>query len=514
MGRPYLRARWERPRSRDRDDARSADNSARTRGEEHLSRSRLGGGASLGDEDRNETITEAPSPPGDESARARRGRAWGAFAIVVALTTFTLVLVAPALIAPYFSLVAGVLLLPRRSAGNRAIEAQPRQTDDDATRETSDFKCAAPTMNPSPTDNPPAPESTAESRALKTRRARARSRSKAKVEAVPAVVAATWIRVGPGKFVRVESAESELGIDGRTGPGPIDEETLTDVHSQDIGTRESGCQNDLVQGLHASAEKDLGLSENIATARPDGVSYIKDRAVIDVETDERPSEELDGQNSSERHEVRGVIGVSDEGAISVIHGWTHSADSFVHHAETPPEALAEGRTSAEPEVSSMFLRRAREEHQFDSPGAWDQELVDRTPEPIHAQSEADGGPSRGQDGAHLDCVRALSEGCTAALQDDGGHADSDPVAVDDADTAEVGEYSDDDAGEEGDAGTLVSPRCRPWPRVRPTSSRRMESLQRGRDPRPSRSSTPGWVVRSANRRGPVSRHRLSRPSAF
>lgn len=94
------------------------------------------------------------------------------------------------------------LLRPMRSAGireDRAVEMGETRPADEPVLETPAVETADATMpNPDPTSTG----------AAKPRRSRARYRKTAKTAAEPVTDAtpATWIRVGPGKFVRADAS--------------------------------------------------------------------------------------------------------------------------------------------------------------------------------------------------------------------------------------------------------------------------------------------------------------------
>ena len=164
------------------------------------------------------SITPGPSNVPDSSPRARV-RVWlwvGFLGVLIGLTSLALALWASSwLVPPYLLLMALILFPPGRGEDTAGLEGprpqpvpNPEGADDRAKVEGDHQAPAEPVPLAGVSGVPEtAPEPEPGPVAAKARRGRGRGRGKATVVVEPPGVTATWVRVGPGKFVRAEIAD-------------------------------------------------------------------------------------------------------------------------------------------------------------------------------------------------------------------------------------------------------------------------------------------------------------------
>ena len=572
-------ARQRDARGGERERVRQADNSARSRVERSHSRSRAGGGSGLG---AVETTDTTAKPVSDGSTVPRPGRhrfSSPILVVLVACTSWALILVAPVLLLPYLALMAVVFCIPRpksreresQQRHSRAVEQEIKHEDGPSQIQMGDPALSA-------DDGESSVGSSPRNSNTKMRRGRLRAKAKPKTDTVPEIAAATWVRVGPGKFVRLEVPVSGEGAASAVVDDGFGEPECTDAQTDGSIPLAAGVpENPLAQTDHPATPVGLDahtwempyprahVFEGVGAAESCEVSAERTESSgnMDVHygttvyesglcppggSTENPENMhvhaviLERSRRYEKSSVEdaeqvsytseptviesavncGEIAVHGRGVASDLHAqWDDTGSSGAHAGDKPVQFLKNDSSSVhktgvsggfiqpgtrdEAEVGPMFLRRVRDEDRFDGPPVW--------------QRESPGGvePSPTEDSASLDArARARPE----SADDSVARPRTDAESADVVDHQHVEPAADDlereeDGDEELEVDDLpVCPPCRPWPRVRPASSRGLEARERGRDPRPSRSSTPGWPGRSATRRGPVSRHRLSRPSAF
>jgi hypothetical protein len=170
---------------------------------------------------RHDDPLPTPSPvESSDSLSQVRLRSWlwpSALAALIALTSLVVASVSVWLVLPYLFLMFGLLFAP--DLGRLRIQALPAPGETAA--EPSSSQGAAPELDSA---GPPASSDAvalavesgtakAESAPAKLKRGKSRGRGKAKPAPEPpsAPVTVSWVRVGPGKFVRVEGTEADLG---------------------------------------------------------------------------------------------------------------------------------------------------------------------------------------------------------------------------------------------------------------------------------------------------------------
>jgi hypothetical protein len=178
-----------------------------------------------------------------DSPAPTRTHAWVWITVLVALTVSTSLAVASFvsawLVPPYLALMAAILFAPsgrRDKAADRSARpetAEPGSVLGEdlagaAGAELGAIRAVKPSsMGPATSANPSREPSEAlvavsESSLAKVKRGKGRGRGKSKVKAVVEPTDATWIRVGPGKFVRADAPT----------PGPTVEETSPPATSE------------------------------------------------------------------------------------------------------------------------------------------------------------------------------------------------------------------------------------------------------------------------------------------
>ncbi|MBX6314472.1 MAG: hypothetical protein IRY99_16395, partial [Isosphaeraceae bacterium] len=150
--------------------------------------------------DAAETCQSSPAP------RAPRRIGLWVLVLLIAGASLAVGTVSVWLVPPYLLLMAW-LLLPRAERGGLAA-GPGRAAAEGAPLRDGDVPEAPPISSPM-TDEPLAesdPAKAPEPAPAKPRRGKGRGRGRPK--AVPAPTAVTWVRIGPGKFVRVEAPAS------------------------------------------------------------------------------------------------------------------------------------------------------------------------------------------------------------------------------------------------------------------------------------------------------------------
>ncbi len=199
---------------------------------------------------------------GSHGRRPRSGATTATLIALVGLTSVAVGSVATWLVPPYLALMAWLVFAPARPEAD--LDPGPEQDEEEAatsatveaaqrSQRTTQFTSAAAataTDGPAPlgllgagtaataTIDPPAPPAEADATA-KPRRARGgRGRGKAKAAAATTeAVAVTWVRVGPGQFVRVETPVTDAdgaGSDALTVSDPEVGERLVDVPTEPL----------------------------------------------------------------------------------------------------------------------------------------------------------------------------------------------------------------------------------------------------------------------------------------
>ncbi len=179
---------------------------------------------------RQDAPERAPGPPdSSDQALPARARAWGGIAVLVALMVSTSLAVAwfvsAWLVPPYLALMGAILFAPseRRNeaaeiqpnprADRAGVEAEPGAVQDVAPLSTEPAASVDPSLEPSES-------SVAVSKAspVKTRRGKGMGKGRNKKAKGPfEPTDATWIRIGPGKFVRADTPGSSAPV-GETSP--------------------------------------------------------------------------------------------------------------------------------------------------------------------------------------------------------------------------------------------------------------------------------------------------------
>jgi hypothetical protein len=156
-----------------------------------------------------------------------RVRRWGAVGLVL-LTTVAVGSISLWLVPPYWLIMAWLLAPPggwRRSAGTAQVSES--ESDPEAAADPSMESQMPPPDEPTPPDEPLKP-------AKPARRKRSRPKKKAQEELPPPSVEATWVRVGPNQFVRVEvPVEPELEPEpALADPTPTEESVVHSVAAE------------------------------------------------------------------------------------------------------------------------------------------------------------------------------------------------------------------------------------------------------------------------------------------
>ena len=159
------------------------------------------------------SITPGPSNVPDSSPRARiRVWLWAGFlGVLIGLTSLALALWASSwLVPPYLLLMALILFPPGRGGDTAGLEGpRPRPVPnpegaDDRAKVEGDHQAPAEPVPLAEVSGVPETAPEPGPVAAKARRGRGRGRGKATVAVEPPGANATWVRVGPGKFVRAE----------------------------------------------------------------------------------------------------------------------------------------------------------------------------------------------------------------------------------------------------------------------------------------------------------------------
>lgn len=133
-----------------------------------------------------------------------RVRRWGVIGLVL-LTTLAVGSISLWLVPPYWLVMAWLLTPP---GGWRGTGSSDLAGSEPLPERAGGIDVDAPTTegSPSPTDEPPPPDadSIPSVKPRRKRSGRTRSKKKAQSDAAEPNVAATWVRVGPNQFVRVE----------------------------------------------------------------------------------------------------------------------------------------------------------------------------------------------------------------------------------------------------------------------------------------------------------------------
>jgi hypothetical protein len=439
---------------------------------------RDGGGSGLSALGTTETVSSQHSAHARRFAGVSKRFVRPFLAILILCTTLALFLVAPALVPAYLALLATVFLLPRRVPPAKPSESGRDRSAIMAAEALAGSPIAgiAGESQPLP-GNGPHFQPNAARIPVKARRSRSRTTATPKPEAATYFAAATWVRVGPGKFIRSEGQASHLSTEDHYD---------TDVHNIQKITGELSATNpsDSRQAsqLHAcileTAILDQGGSEIVGP----GVSYSSEPTARQLAAECCEVGPGEGGLASDLHADLGDVGSGWSQAGGEPVAPARDVASMDSDTDAPREFREPRESDEKAEVSSMYLRRVRDEDRIDGPPVWERD-------------------------PHYAIESGSQEQPAASTVRDGDDNGIDEL---DGDSANYDEASEE-VNEEAEAPVCVP--CRPWPRVRPASSRSVEARERGRDPRPSRSSTPGWTGRSAARRGLISRTPLPRPSA-
>ncbi|MEO6808013.1 MAG: hypothetical protein ABI353_02745, partial [Isosphaeraceae bacterium] len=174
------------------------------------------------------TDSNANSTPGAARMARPSSRVWSWVLVPLVLTaSLAVASVSPWLVPPYLILMVSVLFGPAasRSETARVLAVPPRPESSPAPSEP--LHPEPPEPNDAPKTGSPladAPDASTAT-ATKTRKRKSRTRSKAKEPqgVTPEPPAASWVCVGPGKYVRIEEAEpTDPEATGSTEPQPND----------------------------------------------------------------------------------------------------------------------------------------------------------------------------------------------------------------------------------------------------------------------------------------------------
>jgi hypothetical protein len=177
---------------------------------------------------RQDAPERAPGPPdSSDQAVPARARAWGGIAVLVALMVSTSLAVAwfvsAWLVPPYLALMGAILFAPSERRNEAAetqpnprearagVKAEPGTFQDVAQLSTEPAASVDPSLEPSES-----PVAVSGASPVKARRAKGKGRNK-KAKGPVEPTDATWIRIGPGKFVRADSPGSSAPV-GETSP--------------------------------------------------------------------------------------------------------------------------------------------------------------------------------------------------------------------------------------------------------------------------------------------------------
>ena len=132
---------------------------------------------------------------------------------MMASTSLAVASIQPWLVAPYLFLVSAIVFAPALERSNRANRAE--RSEPDSVKPETDVPEADRTLPAGPPDVVPI---LPEPAPAKRRRGRAKARPKADAAAAEtAMPEPTWVRVGPGKFVRIDGPTTPAA--GRRGRG-------------------------------------------------------------------------------------------------------------------------------------------------------------------------------------------------------------------------------------------------------------------------------------------------------
>jgi hypothetical protein len=235
-----------------------------------------------------------------------------ALALAVALTSLALASVSTWLVAPYVALVGLLVFLPHTSAGarpaKRAVAAPSSQSGAvlSATSESSELIRAGGTERTKAAASGTMVVSEPVNRA---RRGRGRPKVKPKLDAIVAAppTRATWVRVGPGKFVRVEAPETVVPSQAEQ---VIDSPSSLGLPAPHYDPAPSGLepQDDDVNSYQSHAAPQVYVSEVIGGAIP----ALEARHPERIDNDAAPVGETDPAQQGTFERAREVFTASAE----------------------------------------------------------------------------------------------------------------------------------------------------------------------------------------------------------
>jgi hypothetical protein len=504
---------------------------------------------------------------GRDSSTPPPGWSWryGLVALILA-TSIAVGLVSPVLVLPYLALMAGLLLLPSRSSADQVTLAGPHDhrsrpraepfhgdPQDESTFETADRMSGADIRG----------NSDQVSETPKTRRGRARSKNKTEVVATPTVSAATWVRVGPGRFVRTEGGQPEHSV----SDVPIDDDPARPGHSswQTEATLEA-TYRESVDVFPSCGRQELDARASLEVEREETIE-VDTRGLARAEKEQPPdqslglwmtSTELDsvspdpsdgtsdstgpGTATSEADEPATIESnfLSPTGFERDDRGDSErrTADAIIVLPSAPRaietnEVINISRHDDFVEPSSAGEAAGCVELRSDGPNFEESDgCSESTPEQIleDAHLRAESAPADSTErvtspmesrGA-LEQPQVIGSGTTESPRTDDAYGSS--AETDEGDTSDLGDVEPtepgwDDPSREDDPTTEWA-RYRLWPRVQPWTRRGAQAFCRGRNRLFFRTTTQVWPGRGSSggarafvrRFGRLSAPRVRRPS--
>ncbi len=168
--------------------------------------------------DRGRDGRNVPSPSDQAgSGRSGPGRIWGLIGLVVltAVTSLVVATISVWLVPVYMTAMVLIFAAPRSprpAAAATTPEASPAESPEDVAPPRADDVATTPARDAEAVADPAAADEQATAKPRKRRAKAKRSRKSAQAAEAPATEP-TWIRVGPGKFVRADDVRAEPPAD-------------------------------------------------------------------------------------------------------------------------------------------------------------------------------------------------------------------------------------------------------------------------------------------------------------
>ncbi|OJW26498.1 MAG: hypothetical protein BGO49_12265 [Planctomycetales bacterium 71-10] len=359
------------------------------------------------------------SPERAGSVRPGPGKVWGLVGLVAltAVTSLVVATISTWLVPAYMAAMALIFAAPRppRPAGGPSTpEGSSAAPPEDAAPPRADDVEGTPVEGPEAADDPPAPAEAVAPAPAKPRKRRAKAKRGKAAQAAEATSEPTWIRVGPGKFVRADVQDAPADADATADPpsdpeagAPTEAEPAT-LTAADLRIEAEATPSADVEPDAPAEAVDLPTHEDATPASPfeaEPSEVISPASFSDDEAEPMESGEEYGIAPS------ALAGAFDEGygiaPSALVETWTPEAlPEDVADDEPEPDAEpTDAGWSAEDETRSEaraeFVDEVEDEAPADAPEA-DPESPAATPATVAPPSPerlAPGGTATGPRGA-------------------------------------------------------------------------------------------------------------------